>query len=135
MASFKHNGQTVQLNYTYFEAMNTFPGLGLDILGVITDTTPILQIMADDKTMIKVWWYFIKEFESLAEEDFDDALKALKPEEMQAFKEAFWESVVNFSSLPMRETLRQMWEQVKKQLKQPKNLLKNISQDSPEEQE
>ena len=131
MASFKHNGQTVQLNYTYFEAMNTFPGLGLDILGVITDTTPILQIMADDKTMIKVWYHFVKDVEP----DFDDALKALKPEEMQAFKEAFWESVVNFSSLPMRETLRQMWEQVKKQLKQPKNLLKNISQDSPEEQE
>lgn len=131
MASFKHNGQTVQLNYTYFEAMNTFPGLGLDILGVVTDATPILQIMADDKTMIKVWYHFVKDLEP----DFDEALKELKPAEMQQFKEAFWESVVNFSGPPMRETLNQMWDQVKKELKQPKKLLKNLSSDSPEEQE
>ena len=131
MSSFKHNGQTIQLNYTYFEAMNTFPELGLDILGIVTDTTPILQILADDKTMIKVWYHFVKDVEP----DFDDALKALKPAEMQQFKEAFWESVVNFSSPPMRETLHQMWEQVKKELKRPKKLLKNLSSDSQEEQE
>ena len=128
---FKHNDQTIRLNYTYFEAMNTFPDLGLDILGIVTDATPIIQIMADDKTMIKIWYHFVKDMEP----DFEEALRSLKPAEMQQFKEAFWESVVNFSSPPTHKTLRQMWDQVKEELKRPKNLFKNTSLDSQVEQE
>lgn len=129
---FMHGERKVPISINYYDATFTYDAMGLDILGIVTDQTPIIQIIADDKIMLKLWYHFVQDLEP---EGFEVALRSLTTKEMQEFKEAFWDEVVNFSAPPIRETLRTAYQKVKDHLKRPENLLKNLSADSSEESE
>lgn len=91
--------------------------LGIDVLSIMKEgNTVIPTIMLDDATMLKVWYYYIKESTN---QSFEDALEVLdeNPKGLEPFRKAFWEMVVGFMPSAVQDALRSTWKQAEKQLK------------------
>lgn len=133
MAEYLYRGQKVPLKITYGLACGRLDELGLDILSLFEDDNQVIPtIMLNDKVMLRVRFYFLQE--AGVEDDWENSISDMTPQEMQNFKEAFWDEVVNFSPPPAREALRQFWVETKKRLKSQKALSSSMSSDLPDEQ-
>lgn len=92
--------------------------LGLDILSIMKDNNTIVPtIMFDDSTMLKIWFFYIKEQDSTI--SWEEALQFLDetPGGLEPFKKAFWDLVVSFFPITLQPTLRKGWKEVEKQIK------------------
>lgn len=134
MAKYSYNSQPVNLTFGYLEAYRELPKYGLDLLSIFdAENTVIQKIMLDDRVMLDVRFYFLKR-EGLAA-DFEESLEDFTSVQMQQFREAFWEEVVNFSAPPARKALREMWTEAKRQLNSVDRISTSSSSNSSEDQD
>lgn len=116
-SSFKHGNETIPMQLGYSLAHGKLFDLGIDVLSIMKEgNTVIPTIMLDDATMLKVWYYYIKE---ATNQTFEEALEILdeNPKGLESFRKAFWEMVVGFSPIAVQDALRSTWKQAEKQLK------------------
>lgn len=133
--SFKFRERTIPIKLTYKEAYTDLPRLGLPILDMFEEGSTVVQdIMLNDKTMLKVWHFFINREVGGAGE-LEEILEYLEPEQMQKFKEVFWDATVNFMPSQVRDTLKEAWKQVQKMLKSPDLISGSLSSSSQPEPE
>lgn len=131
-SSFQLKDQKVNMYLGYGLAQGKLSELGVDVLNLFgKDSTTIQTVMLDDKTMLKVWYYYVKEELGLG---YEEAVELLDETQggLEPFKKAFWDMVVGFTSPSARHLADQMWTQAKLQLK--KNL-RDLSSASSEESE
>ena len=134
--SFKHGKDTVPMTLGYVLAHGKLFDLGLDILSMTKDNSVIQTIMLDDSTMLKVWFYYIQQQDPTA--SFEEALEILdeSPKGLEPFRKAFWELVVGFMPTALQPTLREMWRQAEKQLKNAVDKMStSFTSPLPEEQD
>lgn len=99
---------------------------GLDVLSITKDNSVIQTIMLDDSTMLKVWYYYV---EKETGQSFDEALEVLdeNPKGLEPFRKAFWEMVVGFMPTALQPTLKGMWREAEKQLKNAQEKMSTTS--------
>jgi hypothetical protein len=134
--SFKHGKDTIPMSLGYVLAHSKLFDLGLDILSMTKDNSVIQTIMLDDSVMLKVWFYYIQQHDPDA--SFEDALEVLdeSPKGLEPFRKAFWELVVGFMPTALQPTLRELWKQAEKQLKNaPEKMSTTSTSPLPEEQD
>jgi hypothetical protein len=134
--NFKHGKHTIPMTLGYVLAHGKLFDLGLDILSMTKDNSVIQTIMLDDSVMLKVWFYYIQQHDETA--TFDEALEILdeSPKGLEPFRKAFWELVVGFMPTALQPTLRELWRQAEKQLKNaPEKMSTTSTSPLPEEQE
>jgi len=134
MPVYKYRGQVVPIKITYGSAWTTLKDKGVDVLSIFDDGNDVIQtIMLNDRVMLDIRFHYLKE--AGLEDDFFNSIEDLTGNEMQKFKEAFWDEVVNFSPAPARDTLMDFWKEAKKRLKSQRASSENMSSDSQEEQD
>lgn len=114
---FKLNGREVQLELGYYIANETLPDLGLSIMTMFQEGNQVIQtILLNDAVMIKVLYHYVKADLGL---EWIEFLHELDKTEhgLEKFKESFWNMVVGFSPPSVRNPLRKMWDEAKRQLK------------------
>lgn len=136
---FKHGSDTIPMTLGYVLAHGKLFDLGLDILSITKDNSVIQIILLDDATMLKVWYYYIKEAGEnglISPQTFEEALEILdeEPKGLEPFRNAFWELVVGFMPTTLQPTLRELWKQSLKQLKSVPEKM-STSSTSPSQQE
>jgi len=134
--SFKHGKDTVPMSLGYVLAHGKLFDLGLDILSMTKDNSVIQTIMLDDSVMLKVWFYYIQQQDPDA--SFEEALEILdeSPKGLEPFRKSFWELVVGFMPTALQPTLKEMWRQAEKQLKNaPEKMSTTSTSPLPEEQD
>lgn len=128
---YKFRGMPIPITITWKDAMYTFKDMGLNLLKIFKDQEVMFSIFADDELMINFWWFYIKDHASTMEEAMED----LTPEDMEIFKNKFWQAVVNFSTPLMRKSLIAMEKELRKELSSPNMNLRSTSLESSEGQE
>ena len=130
---FAHGTHSVPMTLGYVLAHGAIFDRGLDILSITKDNSVIQIIMLDDSTMLKVWYYYV---EQATGQSFDEALEILdeNPKGLEPFRKAFWELVVGFMPTALQPTLKGMWREAEKQLRnaQEKTSTTSISPSSDE---
>lgn len=127
---FKLNGREVQLELGYYIASETLPDFGLEIMDMFSAGNQVIPtIMLNDAIMIKILYHYVKQELDL---EWSEFLHELDKTEhgLEKFKETFWNMVVGFSPPSVRNHLRKMWDEAKRQLK--KNLESSSSPSSEE---
>lgn len=123
MQKFKHHNREYELRITWWQAIEVFPQqFNLNITKLVGDmekTTETLQLLLlNDDLMVSLMWYYIKDQTSALE--YEDFLKELESKQLQGFKEALWEEVLNFSGPLKAPSLKEMKRLFDKELKNPK---------------
>jgi hypothetical protein len=121
IAKFTFNGRSYPIEITWKLAYSTLPEkfeieiLKLFINDQITNKV-VSQLLLDDELALKVCWFFLEPQVSF---DFDKFVELLdtEPEAIDGFREVFWGAVVNFSSPQKKGVLRDLWDQMKKEMK------------------
>lgn len=124
---FKYGNRTVPMSMSFTLADTKMEDLGLNILGVLSDGGQTIQtLLLDDRLLLKVWYYYVKEETA---DSWEDALAVLDETEggLEEFREAFFTLIVNFSSPPTRKILREMWDQAKTQMKDSRRIKSMVS--------
>lgn len=124
---FQYGTRSIPMEMGFVLANGKMEDLGLDVLSVLSDGGVTLQkILLDDKTMLKVWYYYVHEE---TRDDWETALAILDetPNGLEDFRDAFYKLVVNFSPLQTRKLLGEMWEQIKKRMKDSRSIKSLLS--------
>lgn len=129
--TFKYNGITIPVSFGYKEVTKDFKEMGLNLLQLFSDQGVMASIFINDELMLKIWFYYVKNHAAT----MDEAIETLTPQQMHAFKEAFWQAVVNFTVPQMRPTLVEMKKELDSALKSPAKNLRNSSSDLSQELE
>lgn len=134
MRKFKFLNNEYPLVINWFQAVDEFPGLfDLHIADLVSDGVKsqdtVNTIMLNDNTIIKLMWHYLKPH---VEFEFVDFLKKLPNEDFHAFRNTFWETVLDFSGPLKVNLLKQIWTEQKKEL-QELTLEKLDSRSSQEE--
>ena len=128
----KYESVEVPIVITYKDAMGPLEELGMDVLNLFQERNGTLtEIMMNDKLMVKVWFHYIKKYES----NFDSAIEKLTPEAMVQFREVFVKSLLDFTNPQMRPVIQEALKEIKETLASPEGLLKKLSLESLEEPE
>jgi hypothetical protein len=102
---------------------------GINLLKIFVSNDEASQVMQnlvlDDEATIKLAWYYV---EPTASFQFDEFIEHLTPKTLDQFREAFWDAVVGFSSPLKQNLLRDLWGQMKRDLK--KASLSQMSNDA-----
>jgi hypothetical protein len=135
--SFTFKGSKIPLEVNFGKAFKVFPEYGLHILGLLVDeniTKTLSTILTDDLSMLKLWFYYVKDHHT---ESFENLIDDLEAPDFKSFKDTLWTAIVNFTDPQLRPALIKGREEVERQLaKTLKNLkLKEQSSDTVEEQE
>lgn len=133
MASkFKFKGSIeIPLKITYKNAMYDFKELGLNILNIFGENSSAVQtIMTDDEVMVKIWYFYIKKHHA---GELESALEHLSPEEMNVFRELFWNEVINFMPPLTRPSLTLFMEKMKEEMSSPEKRLEQAYSESLQE--
>lgn len=138
-SKFQHGKDTIPMSLGYHLAHTKLLDLGIDVLAITRDNLAIQTIMLDDSTMLKVWYFYVKEASDegvIESQTFEEALQILDqaPKGLEPFRKAFWDMVVGFMPTALQPTLREMWKQAEKQLKSAveKNSITSTSPSQPE---
>lgn len=123
---FDHGTTKIPMTLGYVLAHGAIFDRGLDILSITKDNSVIQTIMLDDSTMLKVWYYYV---EQATQQTFEEALEVLdeNPKGLEPFRKAFWELVVGFMPISLQPTLRGMWREAEKQLRNAVEKVSTIS--------
>jgi hypothetical protein len=124
IAKFLFNGKTYPIEITWKLAYSTLPSrFDLEILKLFIDekvtNTTAGRLLLDDEVTLNLCWFFL---EPQVTFDFDKFLELLdsEPEAIEGFREVFWAAVINFSSPQKKGVLRDLWDQMKREMKQLK---------------
>lgn len=133
MITFRYRETEVPVEITWKDALGKLDDLGVDVLSILDENNTVIQtIMLNNKVMVKVWYYYVH-LETA--DDFETALEYLTSEDLERFKDKFWEAVVLFSPPLVRGQLQEIWREAKKQLRSQGRKSMNTSSDSLPEQE
>lgn len=121
IAKFHFNGRSYPIEITWKLAYSILPEkfdievLKLFINDQITNKI-VSQLLLDDEVALRLCWFFL---ESQVSFDFDKFIELLdtEPEAIDNFREVFWGAVVNFSSPQKKGVLRDLWDQMKREMK------------------
>lgn len=124
IAKFTFNGRTYPIEITWKLAYAVLPEkfdievLKLFINDQITNKV-VSQLLLDDELTLRLCWFFLEPQVSF---DFDKFVELLdtEPEAIEGFREVFWGAVVNFSSPQKKGVLRDLWDQMKREMRQLK---------------
>ena len=75
----------------------------------------MMQLLVDPTYTIDLCWYFTEKKVEFGKEEFYELLGTAAG--LDEFREAFWASIVNFSSPHIQKMLIEMWAEMKKELK------------------
>lgn len=129
----KFKDSEVSIKITYKQAMYDFKELGLNLLNIFDDGNSAVQtIMMDDQVMVHVWYHYIKKHHA---GNLEEALEYLTPEDMNDFREKFWNEVINFMPPLTRPALNMFMEKMKEEMSSPEKRLEGLFSESLEEQE
>jgi len=133
MQNFKFQNRNFEIRIGYLEAMEVLPTrFNIYLMNLVSDlqktNDTVLNILINDETCVSLMYYYLQKASDMPYEKF---LECLEPTELAAFKEAFWEEVLNFSGPLKAPVLRQFQEETRKELKNP-SLGKLPSESSPE---
>ncbi len=122
IAKFTFHGKTYPISINWTMAYNTLPEkFGIELLKLFVDnqtTQDIAQkVLVDDSLTLNLCWFFIEPHVSFEFEKFLELLDE-EPEGIDNFREVFWGAVVNFSSAHKRGMLKEIWDLLKKEMKQ-----------------
>lgn len=134
--NFDYGNQKVPMEMGWVLANTKMEDLGLDIIGILSDNFATLQTMLlDNKTMLRVWYYYVHEHTN---DDWETALETLDNTQggLENFKEEFFRLVVSFTGSGARKLLVEAWEQAKKEMRDSRRIKSMISSsNSSDEQE
>lgn len=121
IAKFTFNGRSYPIEITWKLAYSTLPEkFDIEVLKLFINdevTQKVVgQLLLDDELALRVCWFFLEPQVSF---DFDKFIELLdtEPEAIDNFREVFWGAVVNFSSPQKRGVIRDLWDQMKRELK------------------
>lgn len=116
-SKFKYGTQEVPMYLGYRLAHTTLSDLGLDVLRVVVDDNVVASIMFNDELMLKIWFFYLQD--AGVEKEFEDALDILDedPKGLEPFRKAFWDMVVGFQPTSLHPTLRLLWKETEKRVK------------------
>ena len=111
--------QRYTIALTWWKAINVLPEqFSISITKILSDneqaTETLNTLVLDDEKTLKLMWHFMEPTASMGIEQF---LTIVTTPEIEAFREAFWAEVVNFSGSLKKNILLQMWDQFKRDLK------------------
>jgi hypothetical protein len=134
IARFSFCGTNYPIVINWTRAYNDLPSrFEIDILSLFVNDTETeqtaLRILVDDNLLLKVCWYFLEPQVNYTWEKFLTLLDD-EPEAIENFREVFWGAIVNFSSPQKRGVLVELWNILKKRLKQL-SLESRLSEKSP----
>ena len=75
----------------------------------------MMQLLVDPMYTIDLCWYFTEPKVEFGKEEFHEKLGSAAG--LDEVREAFWASIVNFSSPHIRKMLIEMWAEMKRELK------------------
>lgn len=135
---FKFKDTTIPLAFNYRITKKEIPKrFGINLLQVFTsdeETNKLAQdLVFDDEKTLDLMKFFISESRPELVEDEDDFLDNVNPQNVHQFREVFWEAYANFSGPLKRSAVIQIWDELKKKMKNPNLLLTAISQPSASE--
>lgn len=129
---FELNKIKYPITINYYESIKVLPqkfGVSLTRMFVDQDEaneTMVSLTMDDEKTLALAWYYVEQTASGMDEDDF---LKVMTGKDLERFRDAFWQAVVNFSGPLKKPLLEEIWKDFKKSLKSPE-LLNQISEQS-----
>ena len=125
---FKYGNVQIPMELGWVLAKGKMSELGVNVLGVLSDGGKTIQtILLDDQTMINVWYYYVHEYTG---DDWDKALETLDEDGeggLDDFRENFYKLVVSFSPRLSRSLLIEMWDKVKRDMKNSKKVKSLLS--------
>lgn len=124
---FKYGSTTIPMELTWSFATGKLEDLGIDVLSILSDGGVTMQkILLDDRTMLKVWYHYVKEH---TQDEWETAIETLDQTDggLEKFRDEFLTMVVNFSPLQARKMLSQMLEKVKHDMKDSRKLKSLLS--------
>lgn len=71
-------------------------------------------LVLDDERSLKLMYYYVEDQSTM---EWDQFLDNVTPKELEAFREAFWVEVENFSGSLKKNLLRQIWTEFKREIK------------------
>lgn len=137
---FELDGNKYQISLNYYEAIKVLPSkFGIHLNKIFTDGDAAAQTMQtlalDDELCLKLAWYYVEPTASAMDED--DFYRAMSGKDLERFRDAFWQEVVNFSGPLKKNLLMEMWSQFKRDLKKAELATENsnasLSDSNPEE--
>lgn len=137
MESFKVGNATYQIKLTYGTTISILPEkFGIHINRILSDgdaaQDTLTTLVLDDEKCLRFMYYWM---ESTTSQTYEAFLDSVTTSELDAFREAFWSEVVNFSGSLKKKLMLQLWSEFKRDLKDA-NLTKSEpspSTSSPEE--
>lgn len=122
----------MELGYRIAEKLED---LGLDVLSIIAEPSIMYTILVDDRMLLKIWYYYVKEATA---DSWDVAIDNLDATEggLNNFREKFVNLVINFSAPSSQPMLKEQWKLMKEELTNSQKLRsKLLSLSSKEEPE
>jgi len=132
IAKFTLNGKSYPIEIKWSMAYSIFPkqyNIHLMTLFVEPEETQktVARILTDDSLAFDLCWFFLEKQVSY---DFNKFLELLdeEPDAIEQFREVFYGAMVNFSSPQKKGALKELWESLKREMKEFK-----IEQDTSSE--
>lgn len=98
--TYTFQGHEYDLKITMGHAIRVLqPKFGIDLNNILDDEVldPLLQKMfLNDSLALDLWWYHVSQHLGDSETAYDSAIDVLTPENLQSFKDAWWNAVVLF---------------------------------------
>ena len=115
---FTVDGRDYSIQLNYWKAAVELPEKhGINIVSMFSNEEEALSTMQslalDDMLVIDLMIYFMGE-----DKEKETLLKSLIPEEVEQFREKFWDAVAAFSGPLKRELVLKMWRMLKTEIKQ-----------------
>lgn len=109
-----------QININYYDSLKVLPEkFNINLCKIFTDGEiageTMQNLILDDELTLKLAWYYIEP--AISGMDEDDFLRNMTGKDLERFREAFWQAVVNFSGPLKKNLLTEMWNQFKRDLK------------------
>jgi hypothetical protein len=133
VALFEFAGTKYKIEISPMMAYKDLPDrFNINLLKMFADAqsneSAMQDIIMDDNNMLHLMFYFLeKNGTKLTFEDMLNAMENLTI--LDEFRDAFWAAIINFSPPLKKGIIRETWEQIKKEMKNPESI-KNLFQES-----
>lgn len=124
---FKYGDIQIPMELGWVLAHGKLQELGINVLGILSDGGKTIQtILLDDQIMIQVWYYYVHQHTN---DSWEDALEVLDEGEggLHEFRENFYKLVVSFSPSLSRDLLTEMWDKIKRDMKNSRKVKSILS--------
>lgn len=116
---FELNNTKYPITLNYLQCLRVLPErFGISLTKIFTDNDAAVKTMEalvlDDERTLQLAWFYIEPTASIDEEAF---LELVDGRDLERFREAFWQAVVNFFGPLKRNVLTDLWNQFKRDLK------------------